>query len=84
MSLLDIPYLNGYKTAIAGWGLFLIGISNLALALGNCLSGDVSIAMCITTVQDTFVPLLTALSGMGILGIGHKLEKNPTAGGNAA
>ena len=56
--------MSGYKTYLAGIGTILLGISQIALALGQPEAG--------TTINGG---VQTVLAGLAVIGIGHKLEK---------
>lgn len=75
MNLLNLPFLNGYKTAIAGWALFIGGLGSFLVVVGGCLSGSLDLQGCYAAIQPAFQDLTTAFVGLGILGVGHKLEK---------
>ncbi len=82
MNLLDIPFINGYKSLIAGYGLMILGIAGILVtgadflsALGNCLTGSLSIQDCVQQSQITFISLFASFEGLGKIGIAHKLEK---------
>ncbi|QDT46155.1 hypothetical protein Pan258_01720 [Symmachiella dynata] len=75
MTLLDIPFLNGKKSAIAGYGLLIAGVAGLLTVVGGCLTGDLTIQVCIQGLQDSLIPLMAALNGLGIIGVAHKVEK---------
>lgn len=74
MSLYNIPLLNGYKSAIAGWGLVLVGVGGLLTALGTCLQ-SLELSTCYAEIGASYEALLAALAGVGVLGIAHKFEK---------
>jgi hypothetical protein len=81
-SILDIPGLNGKKSAIAGYGLIVVGIGALLTALGdvftvagNCMMGNLDLFGCLDGLQIAFVPVVTALAGLGLIGNAHKIEK---------
>ncbi len=74
MSLYDIPGMNGYKTAISGYGLLFVGIGGLFTAVGNCLQ-HLELSVCYADVTGAWQSVLAALLGLGILGVGHKIEK---------
>lgn len=82
MKLLDIPFVNGYKTAIAGWGLvlagladFLAGLAILVALFSALLTGDMTIQDFAQKLPEAVGRLTTLLVGLGILGVGHKIEK---------
>lgn len=74
MSLYNIPFLDGKKTAIAGWGLLLVGLGGLLTAIGTCMQ-HLDVQMCYEQITNAYEPLLSALAGLGLLGVGHKFEK---------
>jgi hypothetical protein len=43
--------------------------------VGQCLAGGISLQECLTGIQNALPPLMAALAGLGILGVGHKVEK---------
>ena len=56
--------MSGYKTWIAGIGTILLGVSQVAMALGAPEAG--------TSINGG---VQTVLAGLAILGLGHKIEK---------
>ena len=56
--------MRGWKTWAAGIGTILLGLSQVALALGSPEAG--------TTINGG---VQTVLAGLAVIGIGHKLEK---------
>ena len=56
--------MSGYKTWIAGIGTILLGVSQVAMALGAPAAG--------TSINGG---VQTVLAGLAILGLGHKIEK---------
>lgn len=75
MNLLDIPLLNGKKSAIAGYGLLIGGIGSLLVVVGDCLTGALTIQQCIVALQGSVQPIMVALGGLGFIGLAHKIEK---------
>lgn len=75
MSMFSIPGLDGYKTAIAGWALLITGVGELLMTVGQCIGGALDLNVCIDKIPALFQALVTAAAGVGILGIGHKVEK---------
>lgn len=82
MTIFDIPYINGYKTAIGGWGLLLVGIakalvdlSNLVAHVGNCLAGQIDLLTCFQDGQSLLTAMVISFGGLAALGIGHKIQK---------
>lgn len=75
MNFLNIPGLNGYKTTIAGWGLFIGGLGSFLVVIGGCLTGSLGVQECLASVQSAWQDLAAAFLGLGILGLGHKIEK---------
>ena len=79
--LFNIPFLDGYKTLIGGWGLTLIGtslviskVSALVLLVGQCFTGDATFSDCVDQLPAMIVGLLSGFSGLSVLGIGHKAQ----------
>lgn len=56
--------MSGWKTWAAGIGTILLGLSQVAMALGAPEAG--------TTINGG---VQTVLAGLAVIGIGHKLEK---------
>jgi hypothetical protein len=74
MSLYNIPFLNGKKTLIAGYGLLIAGAGGLLTAFGGCLQ-HLDVYQCYQDVSAAYDPFLAALMGLGFIGVGHKHEK---------
>lgn len=74
MSLYNIPFLNGKKSAIAGWGLLLVGLGGLLTAIGTCMQ-HLDVQMCYSDIVNAYEPFMASLMGLGILGVAHKFEK---------
>lgn len=75
MSLLDVPFLNGYKSAISGWGFLLGGLGTLLTLLGGALTGHVDLPTLSHELPTAVDAVVSSLAGLGILGIAHKIEK---------
>ena len=56
--------MSGWKTYLAGIGTILLGISQVAMALGAPEAG--------TSINGG---VQTVLAGLAIVGIGHKIDK---------
>lgn len=65
---------DGYKTKISGVALFLSGLSILLTQIIG-LPHDISSVLAYIQVIPNNSAWLTMLSGLGVLGIGHKIEK---------
>lgn len=77
-----LPFLNGWKSLLAGYGLMLAGLSQFLVAIatitalvGNLLTGEIAVsdfAMQIPALLEE-----ASLFFFGLLGIGlaHKVEK---------
>lgn len=83
MNLYNIPLLNGYKTLLGGYGLLILGIAGLLVtgadfltAIGECLTGTLTIQQCIEQSQVTLLALYASFQGLTGVGLGHKLEKS--------
>ena len=69
MKLYDLPFIpSGYKTALAGWGLLLVGIGQLSYTIGNLFLGNADLSELMPAFQ-----VFTA--GLAVIGIGHKGQK---------
>lgn len=66
---------DGYKTKISGVALFLSGLS-IILTQIVALPHDLGSVIAFVQSLPTNSAWITMLSGLGILGIGHKIEKN--------
>lgn len=87
MNLYNIPFLNGYKSLIGGYGLLILGLAGVLVtgadfltAVGNCLVGTISLELCMQETQATFVSLLAAFKGLSDIGLAHKIEKSSNGG----
>lgn len=69
-----LPFLNGKKTLIASYGLLIAGIGGVLVALGGCLQ-HLDVQACFEDVGGAYDSLLAALMGLGLLGVGHKVDK---------
>lgn len=74
MSLYNIPFLNGKKSLITGYGLLIAGIGGLLVALGGCMQ-HLEVQQCYADLGSAYDSLLAALGGLGVIGIAHKIEK---------
>lgn len=68
MKLFDLPYLSGYKTALAGWALLLVGVGNLTYTIGMILLGEMTLESILPAIQQS-------AAGLAVLGIGHKAQR---------
>lgn len=75
MSLYNIPFLNGKKSLIAGYGLFLAGIGGLMVAAGGCMQ-HLDMQVCYADMSTAYDSLLAALMGLGFIGTAHKIDKS--------
>ena len=65
---------DGYKTKISGVALLLSGIAALLLQV-VALPHDLAAILAFIKALPTDSAWLTMLSGLGVLGLGHKAEK---------
>lgn len=69
-----IPFLSGYKSFIAGAALICLGLGGMFTAVGDCLM-TLELKDCYEGIANAWEPLVTAFAGLGVIGIGHKMEK---------
>lgn len=75
MSLYNIiPFLNGYKRLISGYGLLALGLGGLFTAIGQCLV-TLDVQQCFSGISSAWEPLVAAFLGLGIIGQAHAQEK---------
>jgi len=72
MKLYDIPLLNGYKSAIAGYGLILVALGELLVLGGSLVSGNMEIGEFATLIQPGMTKLF---AGLGVIGVRHAIDK---------
>lgn len=78
MNLLNIPGLNGYKTAIGAWtqilGGLLYALAELLKLVTDCLNGATALDACFNNLPTLVMGVVVAANGLGQLGIGSKVE----------
>lgn len=80
MTAFDLPFIPTGSKTVLGARLLMAGGVMLALAtfismLGNCISGTLDLGVCMQKLPEAGLAVISAGSGIGILGIGHKLER---------
>lgn len=67
--------MDGYKTKVSGIALILSGLSILLTQIIGLPHDMASVLAYIQAIPNNSA-WITLLSGLGVLGIGHKIEKN--------
>lgn len=67
--------LDGYKTKIGGTALFLSGLAGILSTIAGMTFDTASIIALVKSMSSD-PSFIIMMNGLGILGIGHKIEKS--------